>query len=114
MMPLELTNIYNTFIYVMNGNFFWQAMAMVTIISMMIGSLICNGDLILFKKTSLVVVSYSILMILTTYARLLGNDPDVFARHVQTLAGLVTTILITCFYLFGLFLGIQTHNLARR
>lgn len=102
--------------YVVTGLFFWQAMAMVTILAMMIGSTICNGDFKSYIKATILIISYSSLLLLTSLARIIGNNglgekPEL---TYQALAGVTTIILITLFYLIGLFLGVYAHNRSRK
>lgn len=105
--------LFESFVFVSNGLFFWQAMAMVTIISMLIGSILYNGDINMAKKATLVVSSYAVMLLFTTFARIYDNTGLHFVNHRNAYAGMVTTFCITLFYIAGIFLGVLAHKKGR-
>lgn len=108
-----ITQLLDSFVFVSNGLFFWQAMAMVTIISMLIGSIVYNGDINMAKKATLVISSYAIMLLFTTFARIYDNTGLQFTNHRMAYAGMITTICITLFYITGIFLGVLAHKKGR-
>lgn len=107
--------LFESFVFVSNGLFFWQAMAMVTIISMLIGSIVYNGDINMAKKATLVISSYALMLLFTTFARIYENTGLQFSNtnYINAYAGMITTFCITLFYIVGIFLGVLAHKKGR-
>jgi hypothetical protein len=102
--------------YVMQTPFFWQAMATVTIVAMIIGTMVYNGDLDKLWRGMLAIMTYGLLILFTTGTRIYSLTRFTFtdAPKGQTFAGISTIFLVTIFYLIGLFLGYAAHKLARK
>jgi hypothetical protein len=109
-----ISQIFDSFIFVANGLYFWQAMASVTILAMFVGSIIYNGDLVMVRKAALLITSYASMILLTTFTRIYGNTGLVFVNHRNAYAGMITTACITFFYLVGIYLGVLAHKKGRK
>lgn len=110
------TELYKSMIYVAQADYFYQAMASVTIIAMFIGSLLYNGDLNQLKKAMLTIFSYGGMISLTNVARIITSTAGV-RRHLmadgQAFNGTTTVIYVTLFYMLGVGLGVLVHKRAR-
>lgn len=106
-------HVFDSFMYVSGGFFFWQAMALVTIIAMFIGSIVYNGDIDLAKKATLVLSSYAGMLVFTTLARIYDSTFFLLTDYRRAYAGVITTICITLFYITGIFLGVLAHKKGR-
>lgn len=116
-MPANLAGeICRSFTYVVFAPFFWQAMALVTIISMFVGVLVYNGDLGKLGKTTMTIITYGGMIMLTSITRIYSYTQFSFAQMLQGqgLAGPMTILIVTIFYLIGLYLGLVAHKLGRR
>jgi hypothetical protein len=104
-------------IFVAQADSFYQAMAAVTIVSMLIGSLIYNGDLNQLKKAALTISSYGGMIILTNISRILSSDTGIkraMMLNGQAFNGTTTVIYVTLFYIIGIALGVWVHKHARK
>jgi len=113
-----MDTILLVFQYVMGAPYFWSAMAATTIIAMFIGAIMHNGDFDRVGKAVFSIIAYSTLLLITIGTRtvpvyLLKTDVDQFHR-AQTLAGMATILIITLFWIVGLFFGVALVRFARR
>jgi hypothetical protein len=109
--------IWKSLIFVAHAEYFWQAMAAVTIISMVIGALIYNGDLTELKKAILTIFTYGGMVALTNMARIITSEAGVkrnLMNEGQAFNGTTTVIYVTLFYLVGISLGVWAHKQARK
>ena len=106
--------LLETIKYVGGDNFFWLSMAGTTIVGLYIGAIVYNGDVIQVRKMLVALISYVSLLVFADLSRII---PTVASSHVanksQPFAGVMTTFLITIFYLFGMWLGVKVVRLAR-
>lgn len=105
-----------SFGYVMHAPFFWQAMACVTIVAMIIGTMVYNGDLDKLWRGILAILTYGLLILFTTITRVYSLTHFIFPSMTngQGLAGITTILIVTTFYIFGMYLGYLAHKLARK
>lgn len=102
-------------VYVVTAPFFWQAMAVTTIVAMIIGTLVYNGDLDKLWRATLAIITYGLLIVGTSVTRTYSLTGFHFEEMLQGqgLAGTTTILLVTAFYVFGLYLGYTAHKLAQ-
>lgn len=102
--------------YVIGAPFFWQAMASVTIVAMILGTLVYNGDLDKLHRATIAIVSYGAMIMSTTMTRIFSTTNFVFEhmKNGQIFAGVTTILLVTVFYLIGLYLGYTAHKLSKK
>jgi len=109
----------NEVAYVTNAPFFWQLMAVTTIIAMFIGAMIHNGDFKGLRKHIISLGSYILMLLTTTGSRVLpiylekkhSATPENLA---QIWATPVTVLFLSAFWLFGLFWGVCLVNRSCR
>jgi hypothetical protein len=106
------TELYKSMIFVAQDEYFLLAMASVTVVAMLIGSVLYNGDLNQLKKASLTILTYGGLIAMTNVARIV-NSPAGLVRAAmnqgQQFNGTVTILYVTLFYLFGIIIGVLIH-----
>lgn len=111
-----LAEICKSLIFVAQSDYFYQAMAAVTIIAMMIGSLLYNGDLNQLKKAALTIFTYGGMIVLTNMARIISSDTGVIRIMMvngQAFNGTTTVIYVTLFYMIGVAIGVWVHKRSR-
>lgn len=107
----------DAFRYVINDSYFWLSMAFTTSCGVFVGSVLYDGVLREIKKAVVVLGSYAVLLVMTTLARVLpivtspGYHPS---QSGQPMAGVVTILLVTTFYLFGIWLGVFITKKAHK
>lgn len=112
-----ITELYKSMLYVAQSDYFYQAMAAVTILAMFIGLIIYNGDLNQLKKAVLTIFTYGGMISLTNVSRIMSSPLGLsrtLMTHGQALNGTSTVIYVTFFYLLGLALGALVHKQARK
>lgn len=115
---MEVANeIVKSLVFVAEADYFYQAMAIVTIMASMIGSMVYNGDLSSIRKAIVSIFCYAIMLMFTNISRLI-NYPDLLLPKEMTMGqqfnGTVTVVYVTFFYMLGLSLGVFIHKRARR
>ncbi len=105
--------IFQTFAYVVNNDHFWVAMAFTTIIGLLIGASIYDGDIRKFFKGLLALGSYMIIIIIVNATRSIPDlaivsDDVIF----KPMASLVTIFIVSIFYFLGMGLGTYITSLA--
>jgi len=101
--------------YVINNDYFWVSMAMTTTIGVFIGSVLYDGVLKEVKKVMVVMLSYTLMIVTTNSARILPIINSGNAHSInQPFAGIATTILVTVFYILGMWLGVKITNHAHK
>lgn len=102
--------------YVISDPYFWPSMALTAIVGMYVAAAIYDGETEQIKKVFIVLLSYAALIVMTTYARISGEID--FVRHAipgnefKPVAGIVTTLIITLFYVFGMAIGMVVTRIA--
>lgn len=101
--------------YVTTDQFFWLAMGMTTVLGLFIGAVVYDGVIKDVKKVVIVLLSYVSILSFTNYARILPIIiKDGIHEQNQPLAGIVTILLVTFFYLLGMILGVFITNKAHK
>ena len=99
--------------YVVGDQHFWLSMALTSMISMYVGSVVYNGDLKEIKKGLVAVGAYAGILAITNAWRIipsLANLPSEVS-HLP-LAGIITLTFVSIFYIFGMFLGVSITKYA--
>lgn len=115
-MPV-INEIFKSAIFVFQADFFYQVMALVTIIAIMIGSIIYNGDVDMARKAIISILAYGGMIILTNLSRISSiglTGPQLIMNQGQAYNGTTTTIFVTFFYLIGILLGVWMHKRVRK
>lgn len=98
--------IINSFIYVMSDGFFWPSMAITAMIGTFIGSTVYGGCVAEMKKMILSLFIYAGIIITVTSERIFPSLMDGVSRVHNPFAGISTILLVTLFYLLGMYLGV--------
>ena len=105
----------DTLLYVINGQSFWLSMGCTSAVGVFIGALLYNGDLKLLQKGILTIGIYVFFLLHTTFVRLLGTrNVPIFERAPQSTASIVTILLVTLFYIFGMFIGVAVLSYTKK
>lgn len=99
--------------YVAGDYYFIPSMAMIVICGLFVGSVIFNGDVQQIKKGIVVLLSYASLLVMVNYARIYPLFSTFSPEHSrQPLAGIVTILFVTIFYLLGMCWGVYVTKKA--
>ena len=105
--------IYACINYVISDPYFWPSMAFTTLVGIFIGAVVYDGLLHEVKKMLLSLTVYAFIILTVNLGRAL---PDVYAieESFKPLAPSVTIVLVTVFYLLGMYLGVKIVNKVRQ
>lgn len=107
--------ITKSFFYVINGDFFWSAMSLTSIVGMFVGAVIYNGNLKEIKKALISLASYATLIMFTGTARIAPTLDTISQDNLhQVFAGRMTVCLVTIFYFIGMFIGVAVTKIAHK
>lgn len=96
------------FPYVMGDMYFWPSMAFTTMIAIFVGAIVYDGIIEDVKKAVITLTSYIILLFIVNFTRISPLLKNVAPENRQMpFAGIVSLILVTAFYLLGLWLGVR-------
>lgn len=112
-----LTELQKSLVFVAQSDYFYQAMAAVTIVGMLIGSMLYNGDLNQLKKATLTIFAYGSLIAMTNVARIISSEAGVtrnLMHQGQAFNGTTTIVYVTFFYLIGVVVGVFIHRGVRK
>jgi hypothetical protein len=112
-----LNEVVKSLIFVKDAPYFYQAMALVTIIATMIGSIIYNGDVRGLSKAVISIFAYGGMIMLTNISRIITSNAGVVRSQMaqgQAFNGTTTVMYVTLFYLIGIVLGVWAHKHARK
>jgi len=102
----------DSLIYIVSDQFFWLSMAMTMIMGIFIGATIFDGLLKKFKKGLITLVTYGLLIITTTFSRVIPLiDQNTFTKH-HPFSGVATVLTVSIAYFLGMFLGVKITNLV--
>lgn len=104
--------IVEAFKYITSDPYFCLSMGLTTSIGMFVGAVIYDGLLRDVKKAVIVLISYAFLLGATTLARVLPKIPNEVVNVNQPFAGVETIIIITIFYILGMWFGVKLVNKA--
>lgn len=103
--------------YVTAAPYFWQTMAVAVICAMLIGSVVHNGDLSSVNKAVVTLGTYATLLFIINFSRIL----DALSVHTldvmntgMAYASNVSLIMLTVFWVLGLWWGVFITKRARR
>lgn len=86
---------------------FWLGMGLTVSVGMLIGGTFYNGDLTKAGKGIAMLFSYILLLTFFTYSRVAEVGRTIgFSRPEQAYAGMVTTLVVSFFYLLGIYIGV--------
>lgn len=105
--------ISQSFLYVVSDPYFWPSMSFTTIIGIFIGAVIYNGDLVQVRKALVAIGSYVLLLSIVNLSRVLP-EVGIVANPYKPIAGIVTMIIVTFFYLLGMWLGVKITRRAHK
>jgi len=106
--------------YVLNNTpDIWAILGWTTSIGCLIGATIYDGNLKLVQKGIITIITYAFfisLMNFNRYSFIFESNPSIAtpARIAQAYSNNVVIIMVTAFYLFGMFLGVLTSYLVRK
>jgi len=105
--------ILQAFKYVTSDFYFWPSMTFTTMVGIFIGAVIYDGDVREVRKGLIALASYVLLLATVNLTRVI---PEIGAASVpyKPIAGIVTMILVTVFYLFGMWLGVKITKRAHK
>jgi hypothetical protein len=98
---------------VINAMYFLPSMTFTTLVGIFIGSVIYNGDLRQIKKALVAIGCYVSLLTITTITRVMPAINTATAPY-KALASIITIIIITIFYVFGIYLGVRITKKAHQ
>lgn len=101
--------------YVIYAPFFWLSMGMTAGIAVFVGAIIYDGNLSAATKGLISVILYSFLIFHTSWVRI----TDLIAKYPEKAdptryGGLLTIIILTVFWIIGIFLGVGASHLVRK
>ena len=101
--------------YVIWDTFFWPAMAFTTTIGVFIGAVIYDGLLDEIKKMVLSLTVYGLIIATVNLTRIVPHlsNGDV-TDPTRPLASIATLLLVTIFYLLGMYIGVRMVNKAHK
>lgn len=101
--------------YIAADPYFAPSMAFTVLCGLFIGSVIYDGELEDVKKALVALGSYSALILLTNMFRIIPQLPTATnATSPQFLASTATTLVVTFFYLLGMYLGVAITRYAHK
>lgn len=111
MIPIILQSL----VYVISDPFFWPAMAFTTIVGIFMGAVIFDGDSQQARKTLFALIFYILLVASVNLSRTLPQiSSGVAADPYKPIASVVATILVSIFYLSGVYLGVKIVKRAHK
>jgi large-conductance mechanosensitive channel len=112
---LQLFNLVETFVYISQAPFFWASMGLITGIGMFIGSIIYNGDVKAISKAIITLIVYITLLSSINFTRIYSVFCTVgIQSSVMAFGGVLTSIVISLFYITGMFVGVVLTKRVRK
>lgn len=111
---LTLQTLLEGIEYATKAPYFWGSMGFTTATAMYVGAAIYDGQLDQIKKALISVLSYSFLLIWTTFSRLMHTmslDPSEILHPERPIGNLVALICVTVAWVFGITLGVLVFRL---
>lgn len=108
-MNIILQSLY----YVTSDFYFWPSMTFTTMVGIFIGAVIYDGDLKQIGKALVAISSYILLLTTANLTRVIP-EINVVVNPYKPIAGIVTMVIVTIFYLLGMFLGVLITKHAHR
>lgn len=105
--------IWQSILYVTGDPFFWASMGFTTMVGIFVGAVIYDGQVDQIKKLIAALTSYVILLLVVNLTRVIP-EMIMATNPFKPIASAVTTVIVTIFYLFGMWLGVKlvkrAHN----
>ena len=105
--------IWQSILYVVNDPFFLASMGFTTAVGIFIGAVIYDGDLKQIKKVIFSLSSYMMLLLVTNLSRTIPEITIATSAH-KPIASAVTMIIVTVFYLLGMYMGVGITKRAHK
>lgn len=105
--------IWQSLLYVTDDPFFFASMGFTTAVGIFIGAVIYDGDLKQIKKVIFSLSSYMVLLLITNLSRAIP-EMSVVTSPFKPIASAVTMIIVTIFYLIGMYLGVKITKRAHK
>jgi uncharacterized membrane protein YfcA len=105
--------IWQAVLYVTGDPFFWASMGFTTMVGLFIGAVIYDGQIDQIRKLVFSLLCYVALLVVVNLTRALPDIQLVTEPH-KPIASAVTSIIITLFYLFGMYLGVKLVSRAHK
>lgn len=105
--------IIQSFNYVTRDFYFWPSMTFTTMVGIFIGAVIYDGDLKQVRKGLVALASYVILLAIVNLSRVIP-EISIVPNPYKSVAGIVTMVLVTIFYLLGMWLGVKITKHAHK
>lgn len=105
--------IIDAFYFVVGENMFWGSMGFTTAMAMFVGVLLYNGNIDHAKRGLFGVLSYAAMLFWTTLVRVMPNalEHNFTYNSPRPFAGLMTILLITFFWMLGVFIGVNMFKI---
>jgi len=107
-----ISTFVNSLLYVVADPFFWPSMAITVIIGIFIGSVVYDGCVQEIKKFMISMLAYVFMIVAVTTERIYPSLIDGVERVHNPFAGISTVLLVTIFYLLGMWLGVLVTKKA--
>lgn len=102
-----LQSLLSSFTYVISDVYFWPSMAVIMMIGVFIGSVLYDGCVKEVKKMVVSLSIYGLLIATVTSSRVIPDFAEGrFVLH-HPFSGIATVVLVTLFYLLGIYLGVK-------
>jgi len=98
--------------YITTAPFFWGSMGFTTAVGMFIGAVIYDGNLPDVKKGIVSILSYACMLFWIISSRVF-NGISTALQPERALASLLTIMIVTVFWVFGVYLGVWVLNLRK-
>ena len=101
--------------YVAGQNAFWESMGFTSAMATFVGVLLFNGNVDHAKRGTIAVFAYAIMLLWTTFARILPNaiERNFIYQDGRAFASIVTIFYITVFWLFGILIGVNVFKFRK-
>lgn len=105
-----IQSIWDSIIYVMSDAYFWPAMGIIVMMGLFVGSTLYDGCIKEVKKMVISLSIYALMIIAVTSSRVVPLFFDNrFIKH-HPFSGIATVLLVTIFYLLGIWIGVKVTN----
>ena len=116
---MTLKLLFNAFLYMQNGPFFWQSFGFTIAIAMFIGAAVYDGHVDQAKKGLISVGSYAFMLLWITLARvtqtyLNSHGFSYTTKPEYALAGVITLIFVSLAWMIGISLGVWVFKIKER
>jgi len=103
-------NFISVLEYVCSAPYFWGSMGFTTALGMFIGAILYDGNLTQASKGGFTVLTFAGMLLWTTSVRLYHSS---IINPTLAYSGVMTTLLVSLFWVLGLILGVWVLSLKR-